>query len=40
MSGVNETRFLVRYQSCKFMRVNESVCKLKEKWNHDQCCKG
>ena len=38
MSGVNETRFLVQYESyeCK-CGLNESVRNSKQKWNHDEC---
>ena len=37
-SGVNETRFLFQHESseCK-CRLNESVCKSKQKWNHNKC---
>ena len=36
MSGVNETRFLVRHElpGCK-CALNESVCNSKQKWIHD-----
>ena len=38
MSGVNETRFLVQHESCECKcRLNEKVCYLKEKWNHNEC---
>ena len=38
MSEVNETRFLVEHKSREFKcRLNESVCNLKPKWNHDEC---
>ena len=38
MSGVNETRFLVQYESCECNGgINESVCNSKQKWNHNDC---
>ena len=38
VSGVNETRFLVQHKSCECTcRLNESVCNLKQKWNHNEC---
>ena len=38
MSSVNETRFLVQHESCEWKcRLNESLCKSKQKWNHDEC---
>ena len=44
MLWVNEKRFLVQYEFCKCKcGLNESVCNLKQKANHDQCwceCKG
>ena len=38
LSGVNETRFLVQYESreCK-CGWNESVCNSKQKQNQDEC---
>ena len=38
MSRVNETRFLVQHESCVCKCINESICSLKQKWNHDECC--
>ena len=38
MSGVNETKFLVRHESCKCKyRLNEFVFNSKQKRNHDKC---
>ena len=41
ISGVNETKFLVRYELCECKcGLNESVCNSKQKWNHNECqCK-
>ena len=37
MPGVNETRFSVQYEWCECKcGLNESVCNLKQKWNHDE----
>ena len=37
MSGVNETKFLVQHQSReRKCWLNESVCHLKQKWNHNE----
>ena len=36
MSGVNETKCLVKQQSCK-CRLHKRVCNSKEKRNHDKC---
>ena len=39
MSGVNETWFSVKYESCKCnCKLNESAWNSKQKWNHDGCC--
>ena len=37
MSGTNETRFRVQHDwsECK-CGLNESLCNLKQKWNHDE----
>ena len=36
-SSVNETRFLVQHESCdRKYGLNESVCNLLQKWNHDE----
>ena len=33
-----ETRFLVQHELCNGKcGLNESVCKSKQKWNHDEC---
>ena len=38
MSGVNETRFLVRHKSCACKcGLNESLCNSKQKQNDDEC---
>ena len=41
VSGVNETRFIVRHESCECKYgLNETVCNSKQKWNCDECqCK-
>ena len=38
ISGVIETRYLVQHESqeCK-CGLNQSVCNLLQKWNHDEC---
>ena len=37
-SGVNDTKFLVRHQSCECKyRLNKSIGNSKQKWNHDEC---
>ena len=43
MLRVNDTIFLVHHESCKYkcglkvyVRMNESVCNSKQKWNHDE----
>ena len=40
MSGVNETKFLVKPESweCK-CRFDESICIKRKKWNHNECKK-
>ena len=39
LPGVNETKFLVEHESCECKcRLNESVCNLKQKRSHDECC--
>ena len=38
MLGINETRFLVQYESCKCKYgLDESVCNSNSKWNNDDC---
>ena len=38
MSKVNETRSIVRYESCECTcGLNESVCNSKQRFNHDEC---
>ena len=38
MLGINETRFLVKHESCECKcRLSESVCLSRQKWNHDEC---
>ena len=38
MSGVNETRFIVQYESCECKcGLNESVCNSRQNWNRNEC---
>ena len=38
MSEVNETKFLVEYESCECMcRLNKTICKSRQKWKQDKC---
>ena len=39
LSRLNETRLLVRHESCEWkFEFNKSACSnLKQKWNHDEC---
>ena len=38
MSGANETRFLVKCESCEYMcGLVENVCNSKQVWNHNEC---
>ena len=38
MSGANKIRFLVQHHSYeRNCGLNESVCNLKQEWNHDEC---
>ena len=38
MSGANETRFLVKCESCEYMcGLVENVCNSKQAWNHNEC---
>ena len=37
MSRINETGFLVEYESCQCKCIlNESVCNSNQEWNHDE----
>ena len=38
ITGVNETKHLAQYESCESKcELNESVCNLLQKLNHDEC---